>query len=54
MAIYSTPKIAQTVLEYKGKRQATLSDPPSTASDGATSLAAIIDVLQVYGMVATA
>jgi len=35
-------------------RQATIGDPPATASDVATSILAILDVLQAYGMMATA
>ena len=53
MAIYSTPQVT-AVIDLKQKKQALISDPASTASDTATSLLAIIDVLQAYQMVATA
>lgn len=54
MAIYTTPRAVQHIQSNYGLRSALISDPAADDTDNASTCVDIIDVLQKYGMVATA
>ena len=53
MAIYIIPGIRPGV-NQAARKQALLSDPGADATTNATIIAQIIDILQTYGLMATA